>query len=247
MTIRDDTIEIDRQAPANHAPRPGRRRVLPRFDLSATQLVATALAAITATIAGSYLGVSGTVIGAALASVVGAIGNAVYAHSLHSTRARVRQAVPSRRTAGPGREPSTDEPPVLPTPVRRPRRERREQSAWRGIAIGSIAVFVAVLTAITGVEIVAGRPISDLLRGDSGTGTSVFGESRQTTGSTTVTTPTVTKTVIPSVVVTTPTVTETAPAVTQTATPTVTESPSAPTTGSDTVTSSGAVGTPSAP
>jgi hypothetical protein len=108
-------------------------------------------------------------------------------------------------------------------------------------------VFVAVLTAITGVEIVAGRPISDLVRGDSGSGTSLFGESRQTTGGGTGGTPTVTKTVIPSVVVTTPTVTQTAPAVTETATPTVAQSPSAPATGSGTATSSGAAGTPSAP
>src|SRR4051812_13744338 len=35
------------------------RRRMARFDLSATQLIATALAAITATIAASYLGVSG--------------------------------------------------------------------------------------------------------------------------------------------------------------------------------------------
>jgi hypothetical protein len=244
MTLQDETIEI----PDQTAPVTERRRVWPRFGLSATQLVATALAAITATIAGSYLGVSGTVIGAALASVVGAIGNAVYAHSLHSTRARVRQAVPTRWTAAPGREPAAEEPPVLPAPVHRPRRERREQSAWRGVAVGSIAVFVAVLAAITGVEIVAGRPISDLVRGDSGSGTTIFGDAGSTgTGGGTAGTPTVTKTVTPSVVVTTPTVTQTAPAVTETATPTVTESTSTSSSPSESAGSSDTSTEPSAP
>jgi hypothetical protein len=231
---------------------------MPRFDLSATQLIATALAAITATIAASYLGVSGTVIGAALASVVSAVGNAVYGHSLRSTSERVRVDrvfLRERRQPGAAAAPGEenvirDGPPTLPEPARTPTRSRqaaRPQTAWRRIAIGSIASFVAVLAVVTGVEVVAGRPLSDLLRGDGGTGTSVFG----TAGGPAVTppagTPTVTRTVTPSVVVTTPTVTQTAPAVTTTATPTQTAAPSAPASGSAGSTGSGAAGSTSAP
>jgi hypothetical protein len=219
------------------------RRRLPRFDLSATQLIATALAAITATVAASYLGVSGTVIGAALASVVSAIGNAVYGHSLRSTRDRVRVdrvLLRERRPNGAGATPGdkdvvVDAPPVLPAvgPVRSPRRERGRattpsETVWRRIAIGSIASFVAVLAVVTGVEIVAGRPLSDLVRGDGGTGTSVFGTAGGPSSTTPAETPTVTQAVTPSVVVTTPTVTQTAPAVTKTATPTQTTTSSAP-------------------
>jgi hypothetical protein len=210
-----------------------RRRSWPRFDLSVTQLVATALAAITATVVGSYLGVSGTVLGAAVASVVAAIGNAVYSHSLRSTRDRVREVVPVARFTGrpavaPAGPPTGERPPVLP--VSNPR--RRERNPWRGIALGSISVFVAVLAVITGVEVVAGRPISDLVRGESGSGTSVFGDAPQTSGggSTPSGTPTVTKTVTPSVIVTTPTATRTAPTVTKTVTPTATATPSTPAT-----------------
>ncbi|MDT4913419.1 MAG: hypothetical protein QOC66_2547 [Pseudonocardiales bacterium] len=198
--------------PESKDPAPPTRRRWARFDLSATQLIATALAAITATIAASYLGVSGTVIGAAVASVVSAVGNAVYGHSLRSTRERVRV----RTVTGPPRV----APHASPDPVRVV--TPRTKNVWRRIAIGSIASFVVVLAVVTGVEVVAGRPLSDLVRGDGGTGTSVFGDTGSQGTTTPAPTPTVTRTVTPSVVVTTPTVTQTAPAVTKTATPTQT-------------------------
>jgi hypothetical protein len=227
-----------------------------RFDLSATQLIATALAATTATIAASYLGVSGTVIGAALASVVSAVGNAVYGHSLRSTRDRVRVdrvLLRERRpdggaTAAPAEENVIiDQPPTLPEPARSRRRPAEAHTGWRRVAIGSIASFVAVLAVVTGVEVVAGRPLSDLVRGNGGSGTSVFGTAGGPAATSPASTPTVTRTVTPSVVVTTPTVTQTAPAVTQTATPTRTAPPSAPVSGSGGSTGSGAAGSTSAP
>jgi hypothetical protein len=204
-------------------------RFLPRFELSATQLAATALAAITATVAASYLGVAGTVIGAAVASVVSAIGTAVYSHSLRSTQARVREVVPARavrRPEPPGLHPSA--------PLTRAdsdasecKPRSRERGRWHGVAIGSLALFVTVLTVVTGFEAVTGRPLSDLVRGDTGSGTSVFGTSTNNAAvEQPVPAPTVTKTVTPSVVVVTPTVTQTAPAVTETATPTATTTPS---------------------
>jgi hypothetical protein len=199
--------------------------------------VATALAAITATIAASYLGVSGTVIGAALASVVSAVGNAVYGHSLRSTRDRVR-----------GRDPR----PLTPASASAPAelsasRPGHKPPRWRGAAIGAAAVFAAVLALVTGVELVAGRPLSDLVRGDAGSGTSVFGGG-QAQGGTTGQVPTITRTVTPSVVVTTPTVTQTAPAVTRTAAPTVRATPtSTPTPGpSGSATTGSGSATPSA-
>lgn len=199
----------------------------PRFELSATQLVATALAAITATVAASYLGVTGTVIGAGLASVVSAIGTAVYTHSLHTTRARVREVVP-RRTAP---EPAGSHPPAGLTRSGSAGDDRKptvpERGRWQNVVIASLSVFVAILAVVTGVEVVTGRPLSDLVRGESGSGTSFFGDStRRSAVDEPAPAPTVTQTVTPSVVVVTPTVTQTAPPVTETVTPT--ESPPAP-------------------
>jgi hypothetical protein len=234
MTLTDQTPRPPDQAP------PERRGIWPHLELSGTQLVAAALAAVTATIAGSYLGVSGTVIGAALASVLSAVGNAVYGHSLRKTRDRVRVVVPAGRFGARAGSPAptvpapgvrADQPPVLPTGAGL----RREPGRWRGVAIGAVTLFAGVLALVTTVEIVAGRPLSDLVRGQTGSGTSVFGDAGQVQDNGTPPAPTVTRTVIPSVVVTTPTVTQTAAPVTKTSTPTVTPTvtttPSAPTSG----------------
>ena len=108
-------------------------------------------------------------------------GNAVYSQSLRRTHARVRDAVPgarrkSRATApepAPAADVSTDtQVPVLPAATS----ASVDARIWRRVALGSVAVFVAVLAAVTGVELVAGRPVSDLVRGDSGQGTSLFGD-----------------------------------------------------------------------
>ena len=218
------------------------------FDLSATQLIASGLAATTATFAASYLGVAGTVVGAALASVVTGIATAIYSQSLRRTRARVREVVPVARLTPRGRivpiEPAggaapTDDQQRAPTHDELSRRiaagstGSRDNSrlpdsrAWRRVALASIAVFVAVLAVVTGVEIVAGRPLSDVVRGDSGRGTSFFGDDQAPASTPTPSPPTITRTVTPSVTVVTPTVTQTAPTVTQTQTPTVTQTPTA--------------------
>lgn len=195
-----------------------------RLQLSATQLIASALAAVTATIAASYLGVSGTVIGAAIASVVTVTGNAVYSHSLHRTGQRVRTAVPIRRAAvgtpGSGRPGSGARPPAPPAAEPRslepPRPARTGRLGWYRLAFATAAVFVALLALITTVDLVAGRPLSDVVRGRQAQGATPLGNPVPPA---VIPVPTVTRTVVPKVVITTPTVIETAPAVTKSAPP----------------------------
>jgi hypothetical protein len=177
----------------------------PRIQLSVVQVVASALAAITATVCASYLGIAGTVIGAAVASVLTVVGNAVYSHSLR----RVGTVAGLATRAGD----------AAPTPVARRR-------GWTTFAAACAGVFVGVLAVVTVVEMVAGRPLSDVVRGHSGSGTSVLGDVGQSTGSSSPT-PRVTITVTPHVVTRTPTVTVTGTAVTKTATPTKTVTPTA--------------------
>jgi hypothetical protein len=213
----------------------------PRFRISLIQVVASALAAVTAAVAGSYLGVNGTVIGAAVASVLSVAGTAIYSHSLQRTGDRVRSVVPvsarwiPERTAQlpPVSPPNdgtvvTDRTPRPPTspPVRRVHPVAR-------LAAASVLVFAAALGVLTGIELAAGRPVSDLVSGKAASGTTVFGSQVKNSPSTTPV-PAVTVTVTPNVVVTTPTVTQTAPAVTVTNTPTVTPSTSTAPTGSGT-------------
>jgi hypothetical protein len=57
----------------------------PHSGISVIQVVASALAAATATLALSYLGVAGTILGAALASAITVVGNYIYSRSLDRT------------------------------------------------------------------------------------------------------------------------------------------------------------------
>ncbi|MFE3197116.1 hypothetical protein [Embleya sp. NPDC059237] len=103
-----------------------------RIDVNGVQVVGSALAAISSAFLLSTLGVAGTVIGAALASVVATVGSAVYVHLFRRTGEQLRDvratltpppesgpateptAIPDRPTgvADPGR--ATDETMVLP-------------------------------------------------------------------------------------------------------------------------------------
>src|SRR4051812_44028724 len=234
MTMTDETPDVSA---------PQRTR---RFDLSATQVLASALAAITATVAASYLGVSGTVIGAAVASVLTVIGNAVYGHSLRTTGNRVRATAGLPPLALPTPARTEAQPPVLPSP-----RSEHRSPVLRRLAFGTVAVFTTVLTVVTGIELVAGRPISDLVRGDSGSGTTLFDGNNTAKQTTPTPKPiTVTQTVTADVVVTTPTVTQTAAPVTATVTPTTTRTaPPAPAPPTATATATTSTGTsqPAAP
>ncbi len=217
-----------------------------RLQLSATQVIASALAAVTATVAGSFLGVSGTVIGAAIASVLTVTGNAVYAHSLKRTSERVRTVVPpaarwhARDIHGNPVEPDHTSTAKLEPAGKQP----RTPFTRRQLAVAAVGLFAAVLALVTTVELAAGSPLSDLLRGKSGHGTTVFGTTHHSSTNHKTPTPTVTETVTPSIVTTTPTVTHTAPTVTTTTTPTTTPTKSAPSTPATPTTSSTPTGAP---
>jgi hypothetical protein len=143
--------------------------------LSITHILASALAAVTATFAASYFGVSGTIIGAALASVVTVIGNTLYSHSIQRTRQRVRSVVPlttlglrSTAVADPSPDDTTaaSPPPRLAIP-------------WQRVAVGAAGLFLIVAGIVTGIEIAAGRPLHSIVHDHSGSGTSLFGGSHK--------------------------------------------------------------------
>ena len=67
-----------------------------RLDLSATQLIAGALAAMTAAVIGARLGVGGTVTGAAVGSLVAGVAGSLYTTSLRHTKDRIHSVVVGR-------------------------------------------------------------------------------------------------------------------------------------------------------
>lgn len=107
------------------------------LDLSATQLIAGALAAMTSAVIGAQLGVAGTILGAAVGSLVAAVATSLYTASLHHTKNKIHSAYVAKvhgdqaetttttttTTSGTTAIPPDDQPttvlpvlPVVPTP-----------------------------------------------------------------------------------------------------------------------------------
>jgi hypothetical protein len=188
--------------PTTTSPRPEPERL----GLSATQLVASGLAAMSATVAASYFGVAGTVIGAALGSVVTVLGNAVYGYSLRRTQHRVRRtldiAVAQRFSADPARviahtAEAADEPAVAGEPARAGGTTggaTADAMAATGpfrllanpkrVALAAAGLFAAVLAVTTGFEFASGQPLASTVTGKHGSGVSIGGGSSKKAAST---------------------------------------------------------------
>ncbi|GAB6939154.1 hypothetical protein ACQP60_12275 [Isoptericola variabilis] len=253
--------------------------------LSLTQVVASALAAVSATVLMSFFGVAGTIIGAGLASVVTVIGNFLYTRSIEKTHEQLKPVVTkvvartgpasarsrtvAMRVSGtattargtvvstsdaadapvggdgattverrsvtetladgtvPGTQPLDATAPLDETrplgPVGAagaalasedgdgsdgevpdgdaPEGEEPEpRNAWlrfvekhgtkKVLALSAAALFVVVMGVVLVVELVIGKPLSDAVRGQEGSGTSISRTSRDADDSTTVPTPT---------------------------------------------------------
>jgi hypothetical protein len=65
-----------------------------RFDVTGLQVMASVLATVTGAVAASYLGVAGTIIGAAVMSVASTAGSSIYKHYLGRTAGRLREVAP---------------------------------------------------------------------------------------------------------------------------------------------------------
>ena len=163
----------------------------PFLDLSATQLIGGSLAAATAAALGSRLGVVGTIVGAALVSVVSAVAGALYTQSLRRTQELIR----ARETLG-ARERLAKVGAVARRPTLRdePHPDTQEIEAavedatpsiwsrltWKRVAAAAGAFFVITALVITGTELLTGQSldgssrttVTDVLKGNASSGTS---------------------------------------------------------------------------
>jgi hypothetical protein len=137
-----------------------------RPELSVTQLIAGAGATVTATVAASYFGVGGTLIGAGAVSVLSTIGATFYQHFLDRGKAQIAAKIPAR--AGAGASGGVDE---APSAAPEPSRERRGPK-WYVLCGAAGGVFLAVMGIVTAFELVTGRPLSNTLQGGTARGTS---------------------------------------------------------------------------
>jgi hypothetical protein len=160
----------------------------PKFGLSLPQILAGAAAAASAAYASSWLGVTGTVIGAAVMSAVASVASVLYGRSIEHSSERLRAAMPLRSaaTVGAGSGAAGDTI-VLPADPRdsgdsedrtegglvddAARGEAVEEEApaqtaprapirWRTVAVSAVATLVVGLGFLTGIEFLAGEAAS---------------------------------------------------------------------------------------
>src|SRR3712207_926366 len=144
------------------------------LQLSATQVAAGALASVSSAVVASFFGLAGTLIGAALASVISTVSAALYSSSLQKTNERLRTA----RSQLTGRQPPVADTKVAPaapaTPATQvlpahldPRRApaRRPRPRWTRVAVYAAAVFLMAMGVITGIELIGQKPVSALVGG----------------------------------------------------------------------------------
>ena len=136
----------------------------PGLDLSLTQTLGGALAAMTAAALGSRLGVGGTIVGAALASIIAGVGATLYTESLRRGREKVK-TVWSGRVNGTTTPATVDVVPESPAwdlpqaPIAQQRRQR-PRLPWGRMIAGAAAVFVIAAVALTGFELLSGSALS---------------------------------------------------------------------------------------
>jgi hypothetical protein len=138
-----------------------------RPELSVTQLIAGAGATVTATVAASYFGVGGTLIGAGAVSVLSTIGATFYQHFLDRGKEQIAAKIPARAGAGGGGDEAPSGPPPGPE-----RPAKRPGPKWYVLCGAAGGVFLAVMGIVTAFELVTGRPLSNTLQGGSARGTS---------------------------------------------------------------------------
>jgi cell division septation protein DedD len=141
------------------------------LDLSATQIVGGALAAMTAAALGSRLSVAGTIVGAALASIIAAVAGSLYTASLRHTRDKVKtvfwtgnpneveeptvmEIVEDREGHVAGQRSHLVAPESIDTsPVRR-------KLNWKRVLVVALAAFGIAAVSLTAFELATGNALS---------------------------------------------------------------------------------------
>ncbi|UQU66673.1 hypothetical protein COUCH_10580 [Couchioplanes caeruleus] len=145
-----------------------------------SKVVAGTLAAVAAAVLGSFLGVAGTLAGAALASVVGSVGTQLFDNSLKRGTQRLQTVAPAfvKAPAAVGTPPvaaATEEEKPSHTVPQEP---GRFAIRWKPVLVGAATVFIVAMGAIFAVEAMADRSLSSMTTGHDTRGgstlTSVF-------------------------------------------------------------------------
>ena len=122
-------------------------------QLRVPKLLAGALAAVSGAVVASFFGIEGTLVGAALVSLLVVPAEALYTHSLASAHRAARRSLVRRvgEQAGASQEGTSQ---ADPQPIR-----------WQRVAVAAVLAFGIAVAAITVVEAVAKQPLASLVGG----------------------------------------------------------------------------------
>lgn len=197
-----------------------------RLQISAVQVLASSLAAVSAAVVCSFAGVAGTIVGTAVASACATVASALYAHSLQRTRERLR-TVPTWHRAATTALQRPPEPPAQQPSLA----QRLRALPWRWVALATVGVFVLSAAAITLIEAGAGSSLASMIGGANGQSGGTFapinGPVHSTNHPTPASSPTTTGTASTSPASPTPTPTS-SPGGTANSSPTSTGPPASP-------------------
>lgn len=138
------------------------------------KIIAGALAAVCAAVVGSYLGVAGTLVGAAVASIIGSVGTDIYERSIKKGGQKLQTLAPAfiKAPAAVGTPPvaaatGEDSPSDTVPPGR--------QIRWRRVALLAGVVFVLAMGSLTAVELFTHKSVASMVGNDTKAGSTVGG------------------------------------------------------------------------
>ena len=171
----------------------------PKLDIDWLKTIAGALAAVSSAVLLSTLGAAGTIIGAALGSVIATVGGALYSQGLARSRERlaqaqslalrrvgIAQAEVRRASRHQGDDPAVDAHlahaderlgeakadlgAIADEPPAVGWRERLVVLPWKRISLVAAGLFATAILAITAFELLAGESVSSITGGTDGDG-----------------------------------------------------------------------------
>ena len=171
----------------------------PKLDIDWLKTIAGALAAVSSAVLLSTLGAAGTIIGAALGSVIATVGGALYSQGLARSRERlaqaqtlamrrvgIAQAEVRRASRHQGDDPAVDAHlahaderlgeakadlgAIADEPPAVGWRERLVVLPWKRISLVAAGLFVTAILAITAFELLTGESVSSITGGTDGDG-----------------------------------------------------------------------------
>jgi hypothetical protein len=146
-------------------------RIWSNIDIPKT--VAGVLAAVSAAVIGSFLGVAGTLVGAAIASVVGSVGTELYNRFIHRGSQKIKSTFVAPAAAAVGTPPVANPLSEGATLYGTPKRDRDRDVRWGRVVAIAASLFLLAVALVTVFELATHKSIADAVGRSSGRSTTI--------------------------------------------------------------------------